>query len=94
MKAYLPKRTLVAACGCVAGLSRWCWGCFPRELRSGARWGGQAMIEGRGNSRSEARKLERRPPWGGCGLVALVRGVFVVAVVAVFNAALFFTFFY
>ena len=64
------------------------------ELRSGARWGGQAMIEGRGNSRSEARKLERRPPWGGCGLVALLRGVFVIAVVAVFNAALFFTFFY
>ena len=52
------------------------------------------MIEDRGNSRSEARKLERRPPWGECGLVALLRGVFVIAVVVLFNAALFFTFFY
>ena len=94
MKAYLPY----TGTGCGVWLCGWprggVGGVFPRELRSGARWGGQAMIEGRGNSRSEARNLERRPPWGGCGLVALLRGVFVIAVVAVFNAALFFTFFY
>ena len=49
--------------GCGVWLCGWSFtvvlGLFSTELRSGARWGGQAMIEGRGNSRSEARKLEQ-----------------------------------